>query len=116
QQTGAEDCCVQRSARVWRFRSGRVRPDRNLKRFSEFTAIVRRLRPHGRSIIDWSGPFAYVPRFMKNSIAGLLLVAAASLLWESCASFPGVHKKSDVAAEVGTKTISIHELDESIKA
>jgi protein-disulfide isomerase len=53
---------------------------------------------------------------MKNSIAALLLLAAASLVWESCASFPGVQKKPDVAAEVGTKTISIHELDESIKA
>jgi protein-disulfide isomerase len=53
---------------------------------------------------------------MKNPIAGLLLLVAAGLVWESCASFPGVHKKSDVAAEVGTKTISIHELDESIKA
>src|SRR5436309_16006787 len=52
---------------------------------------------------------------MKNSIAGFLLLAAASLVWESCA-FPGSHDKSDVAAEVGTKKITIHELDESIKA
>jgi protein-disulfide isomerase len=53
---------------------------------------------------------------MKNSIVGFLLLAAVSLVWESCASFPGSHEKSDVAAEVGTKTITIHELDESIKA
>jgi protein-disulfide isomerase len=53
---------------------------------------------------------------MKNSIVGFLLLAAVSLVWESCASLPGSHEKSDVAAEVGTKTITIHELDESIKA
>lgn len=52
---------------------------------------------------------------MKNSIAGLFLLAGASLAWQGCASFPGSHEESDVAAEIGTKTITIHELDESIK-
>jgi protein-disulfide isomerase len=67
-------------------------------------------------MIDWSEPFPYLPRFMQYSIVGLCLLAAASLVWESCAPSPGIDKNSDVAAEVGTKTITIHELDESIKA
>ncbi len=34
---------------------------------------------------------------------------------QGCGSFPGSHEESDVAAKIGTKTITIHELDESIK-
>ena len=49
---------------------------------------------------------------MKNSIAGLVLLAGASLAGQGCGSFPGSHEESDVAAKIGTKTITIQELDE----
>jgi predicted DsbA family dithiol-disulfide isomerase len=52
---------------------------------------------------------------MKNLFVGLLLLAAAGMVAQSCSSFPGLSKKSDVAAQVGPKKITVREIDEAIR-
>ena len=52
---------------------------------------------------------------MKNVMVGSLLLATAGMLAASCSSFPGLSRKSDVAAQVGSKRITVREIDEAIR-
>jgi predicted DsbA family dithiol-disulfide isomerase len=52
---------------------------------------------------------------MKNRFIGLLLLAGVGSVWQGCARIPGFAKKSDVAAQVGARKITVSEIDDAIK-
>jgi len=52
---------------------------------------------------------------MKNRFVVIAVVAVCALGGNGCARIPGFARKSDVAAQVGSKKITISEIDEAIK-
>jgi protein-disulfide isomerase len=52
---------------------------------------------------------------MKIRSFSLMALACAALAAHGCARLPGMSKKSDVAAQVGSKKITVSDIDETIK-
>ena len=52
---------------------------------------------------------------MKNRFGFLVALTCAALLTHACSRLPGFAKRSDVAAQVGSKKITVNEIDATIK-
>ena len=52
---------------------------------------------------------------MKNRLGSLVALTCAALMMHACSRLTGSTKHSDVAAQVGSKKITVNEIDETIK-